>query len=255
MRYSIFGENDYKQTISQLLNASNHIYDDENPEIVFSVGGDGTILRAIKKYQSKLEDIYFVGINFGRLGFYTDFEQSEMEMLIKLINNNQYKVCHYSLIEYSLNKKNDKVIGYALNELAIINPVHTQIIDVYISNEYFETFRGTGFLISTPTGSTAYNKSLGGSVIDPRIKAFQLTEIASINNRVFKTISSPLVLPADTSITLHSDYRNSFISADGIDVEHDMITKVVCRLSDRQVKFIVKDEDGFWNRVRKSFLE
>lgn len=255
MRYSIFGENDYKKTIKKLLEASDHIYDDENPEFVFSVGGDGTILRAIKKYQSKLEDIYFVGINFGRLGFYTDYEESEIEMLVKLINNNQYKVCQYSLVEYALNKKTEKIIGYALNELAIINPVHTQIIDVYISNEYFETFRGTGFLISTPTGSTAYNKSLGGSVIDPRIKAFQVTEIASINNRVYKTISSPLVLPAETSITLHSDYRNSYITADGIGVEHEDIREIVCRLSNKLVKFIVKDEDGFWNRVRKSFLE
>ena len=255
MRYSIFGENDYRKTIKQLLDESGHIYDDLDPEFVFSVGGDGTILRAIKKYQSKVEDIYFVGINFGRLGFYTDFEEQEIENLISMINCNQYKVCHYSLIEYSLNKNNEKSIGYALNELAIINPVHTQIIDVFISNEYFETFRGTGFLLSTPTGSTAYNKSLGGSVIDPKIKAFQLTEIASINNRVYKTISSPLILPADTIVTLHSDFSNSYITADGIDAKNDKITEIKCKLSNRQVKFIVKDEDGFWNRVRKSFLE
>ena len=248
MRYSIFREKD-------LLDKSNHVYDDENPEIVFSVGGDGTILRAIGKYINKIEDIYFVGINYGRLGFYTDFEESEIKMLVSMIENSQYKVCQYNLIEYSLIKKNSIKIGYALNEVAIVSPIHTQIIDVFIQNEYFETFRGTGFLLSTPTGSTAYNKSLGGSVIDPRINAIQVTEIASINNRVYKTLSSPIILPSDVIVTLRSDYRNSYVSADGIKIENDNINEIICRLSKRQVKFIVKEENNFWKRVRRSFLE
>lgn len=255
MRYSIYGENNYQKSICELLDKSNHQYDDVNPEYVFSVGGDGTILNAIRKYINKIESIKFVGINFGRLGFYTDFEESELELLVSMIEKKDYIISHYNLIEYALHNNNKKYIDYALNELAILNPIHTQIIDVYIGNEYFETFRGTGFLISTPTGSTAYNKSLGGSVIDPRIKAFQLTEIASINNRVYKTISSPLILPADVNVTLHSDFSKSYISTDGIELENKDINAITARLSNRQVSFIVKDEDSFWKRVRKSFLE
>ena len=71
----------------------------------------------------------------------------------------------------------------------------------YISNGYrgkratFERFRGDGLCISTPSGSTAYNKALGGAIIHPSLKAIQLAEMASINNRVFRTIGSPLIFP------------------------------------------------------------
>jgi NAD+ kinase len=255
MRYSIYGENNFKETINKLLLKAGHIIDNINPEFVFSVGGDGTILRAINQFINNIETVKFVGINLGRLGFYTDFEESEIDLLLSLIDNNQYKIFNYNLIEYNLISKGNKYTGYSLNELAIINPIHTQIIDVYIEQEYFETFRGTGFLLSTPTGSTAYNKSLGGSVIDPRIKAIQVTEIASINNRVFKTLSSPIILPSDAYVRLRSDYTNSFFSSDGMMIEKKDITDVVCRLSNKQVSFVVKDEGSFWKRVKRSFLE
>ena len=255
MRYSIYGENEFKDKINTMLIKAGHIVDNDSPEFVFSVGGDGTILRAINQFIDRIETVKFVGINLGRLGFYTDFEESEGDLLLSLIDSNQYKICNYNLIEYNLISKTNKYTGYALNELAIINPIHTQIIDVYIEKEYFETFRGTGFLLSTPTGSTAYNKSLGGSVIDPRIKAIQVTEIASINNRVFKTLSSPMILPSDAYVRLRSDYVNSYISADGMIIEEKDITDVICRLSNRKVSFVVKDEGSFWKRVKRSFLE
>src|SRR5699024_12256295 len=71
----------------------------------------------------------------------------------------------------------------------------TLVMDVDIRNQHFERFRGDGLCISTPSGSTAYNKALGGALIHPSLEAIQITEIASINNRVFRTVGSPLVLP------------------------------------------------------------
>ena len=103
-----------------------------------------------------------------------------------------------------------------MNEVAITNPIHTQIIDIYINDKLFETFRGTGFLISPPTGSTAYNKSVGGSVIDPNIRAIQLTEIAPINNRVYKVLQSPLILSDYAKLKMsvkESDFN--YIAVDG----------------------------------------
>src|SRR5699024_12364288 len=68
------------------------------------------------------------------------------------------------------------------------------VFDVEIRGDYFETFRGDGLCISTPSGSTAYNKALGGGIIHPSLEALQLTEMASITNRIFRTIGSPLIL-------------------------------------------------------------
>ena len=71
----------------------------------------------------------------------------------------------------------------------------TLVVDVNIRGKHFERFRGDGLCISTPSGSTAYNKALGGALIHPSLEAMQIAEIASINNRVFRTVGSPLVLP------------------------------------------------------------
>ena len=254
MIYGLFGEHEFTKEVNEILEKRGHIRDDENPEFVFSIGGDGTILKAIKKYQKQVENIKFIGINLGKLGFYTSFEKKELEDAITLVESGQYELAKYNLLEYLLKSKNLYKSGFGLNEIAIINPVHTQIIDVYINDKHFETFRGTGFLASTPTGSTAYNKSLGGSVIDPNICALQLTEIASINNRVYKTLGSPLVLSQKTLIKLKSDFRNTYITVDGMYEHFNNIDEIIIRLSTRTDQFIVNHETDFWDRVKRSFL-
>ncbi|MDV2687009.1 NAD(+) kinase, partial [Alkalihalophilus lindianensis] len=84
----------------------------------------------------------------------------------------------------------------ALNESTVKSLEGTLVIDVEIRGEHFERFRGDGLCVSTPSGSTAYNKALGGAIIHPSISAIQVAEMASINNKVFRTIGSPLILPA-----------------------------------------------------------
>lgn len=229
--------------------------DDLNPEIVFSFGGDGTMLKAINDYSHLLSTVMFAGINMGKLGFYTDFTIDEVKELLENININNYDTNHYFMLDYCIDTKSEQFKGLSLNELAIINPIHTQIIDVYFNGELFENFRGTGFVISTPTGSTAYSKSLGGSIIEPTIRAIQLTEIASINNNVFKTISSPLVLSSSTKIVLKSEnFEHIYISVDGRYLETKNITKISAKLSSQKVTFLVRADHSFLHRVKKSFL-
>ncbi|HEY8444979.1 MAG TPA: NAD(+) kinase, partial [Bacilli bacterium] len=166
-----------------------------------------------------------------------------------------YQLAHYNLLEYLLKSHNLYKSGFGLNEITIINPIHTQIIDVFINDKHFETFRGTGFLAATPTGSTAYNKSLGGSVIDPNICALQLTEIASINNRVYKTLGSPLVLSQEAIVKLKSNFTNAYVTVDGMYEHFTNLDEIIIRLSSRKANFVIKEETDFWDRVKKSFLE
>jgi NAD+ kinase len=248
MKYAQFGKH-------SLLNLP-FKQDDQNPDFVFSLGGDGTMLSAIHKYINQLEKIKFIGINTGRLGFFTDFDIDELTLICTMLENNEYELNSFHILEYTLISDEQTLTGYAVNELAIVNPVHTQNIDVFINGEHFETFRGTGLLVSPPTGSTAYNKSLGGSVIDPNIKAIQLTEIASINNRVFKSLSSSLVLSEKSKIELTVKPSNSpVISADGVLLEFPNLQKVTTRLSERTVCFVVKPNTDFFHRVKRSFIK
>ena len=140
------------------------IYSKENPEYVFSVGGDGTMLKAVEEYLHLVDSVIFVGINTGKLGFYTDFVLEEFPELLEKLKTKKYKLNQYNMLCYKVNGK-EKIKGYALNDLVVISPIKTINIDVYLNKEYFETFRGTGLILSTPSGSTAYNKGLSGAVI------------------------------------------------------------------------------------------
>lgn len=253
MKYAIYGKVEDK-LIHQKLSCFEN--DEINPDIVFSFGGDGTMLGSIRRYQHLGDNVRFIGINTGRLGFYTDFKINDIDYIIEMLINKNFETTKFSLLEYNIKTKEKEVVGLALNEIAITNPIHTQIIDVYIAGELFEVFRGTGFLISTPSGSTAYNKSLGGSIIEPSIKAIQLTEIASINNRVYKTLSSPLVLSKDTVIELRSEnYDNIYLSVDGNYLQLDNIISISGKLSNREVTFIVKKNRSFLHRVKRAFID
>lgn len=101
----------------------------------------------------------------------------------------------YPLLEVQIHRHSSESSTYlALNEATIKSPDVTLVMDVELNGEHFERFRGDGLCVSTPSGSTAYNKALGGAIIHPTLQAFQLTEMASINNRVFRTVGSSLVL-------------------------------------------------------------
>lgn len=231
-------------------------YDENDPDVVFSFGGDGTMLGAIHKYEEKLDKVKLIGINTGRLGFFNDFNIEELEYIFEILKNGDYEVDRYQLLEYLLDNGEETLYGYAVNEIAVTNPIHTQIIDIFINDKLFETFRGTGFLISPPTGSTAYNKSLGGSVIDPNVKAIQLTEIAPINNRVYKVLSSPLVLSGKAKLRLNvKESDHNYIAVDGKYLEFKQLKNIYAKLSDKKVSFIMKKNTDFFDRVRRAFLE
>ncbi len=84
-------------------------------------------------------------------------------------------------------------IFHALNEMRIENSYRSQVIDMYVNDEHMETFRGNGLCVSTPSGSTALNKSLGGAVINPSLRLMQVTEIAGIHHNAYRSLGSPLI--------------------------------------------------------------
>src|SRR5690606_1663768 len=189
--------NKIKRTMKQYLTDFDLVYDRDEPDLVISVGGDGTFLEAFHRYVHRLDKTAFIGVHTGHLGFYADYIPSEVERLIIEIAKTPYQVVEYPLLEVIIrSKKNGKETrNLALNEAMIKTAEGSVVFDVKIKGEHFETFRGDGICISTPTGSTAYNKALGGAIIHPSIEAIQLTEMASINNRVFRTIGTSLILP------------------------------------------------------------
>lgn len=233
------------------------MYDKEKPYLVISIGGDGTFLDAFHRYVDRLDRTAFIGIHTGHLGFYADWVPSEIDQLIKEIVNTPIRIVEYPLLEVVIRGKNDirEDRFLALNEAMIKIASGSVVFDVEIRGEHFETFRGDGLCISTPSGSTGYNKALGGGIIHPSLEVIQLTEMASINNRVFRTIGSPLVLPKHHTCLLRPMVDRSFIIAiDHFSNTYTNVRSIQCRVADERIRFARFRPFPFWNRVRDSFV-
>lgn len=197
--------------------------DDENPDIVIAIGGDETLMSAFHKYFDQIDHIGFVGIHTGHLGFYT-WHELTIEKIIKTLSQDKIPMTADPLVQATVTLENgEETVLTGLNEITFRRSIQTIKADVYLNKQLFERFNGDGLCVSTPTGSTAYNKSLGGAIVSPTLKAVQMSEMSSINNRVYRTISSSIVIGERESITVVpepglEDYY--FIGADDVEFKH-----------------------------------
>lgn len=144
----------------------------------------------------------------------------------------------------------------ALNEATVKRIEKTMVADVFINKIKFERFRGDGILVSTPTGSTAYNKSLGGAILHPSMEALQLTEISSLNNRVFRTLGSSAIIPKNERIELIPKRLGIYtISVDNKTRNYRNVTKVEFSLVKQKINFVATpSHTSFWERVKDAFI-
>lgn len=235
-------------------------YDEEAPEIVITVGGDGTLLSAVHHYADRLDQIRFVGIHTGHLGFYTDWRNYEVPELLASLQNDSGQSVAYPLLDMEAIFVDGHVMHeVSLNESTLRNIVKTMVCDLYVNDELFERFRGDGLCVSTPTGSTAYNKSVGGAIMDPKIIGFQLAEMASLDNRVFRTLGSPVILGTDAKLTLHlhddstavlTCDREQLLLGDG----DRRLTQITYQVAKQRVHFAKYRHTNFFMRVKDSFI-
>lgn len=232
------------------------VFDEKEPEIVISIGGDGTLLHAFHRYSHRLDKVAFVGIHTGHLGFYADWKPSELEKLVLSIAKKEYNVVEYPLLEVQVHRHHsESSVHLALNESTIKSQGVTLVMDVELNGAHFERFRGDGLCLSTPSGSTAYNKALGGAIIHPTLHAFQLAEMASINNRVFRTVGSSLVLPAHHNCVLKPvNEQNLNMTVDHLSMVETDVKSITFNVATERVRFARFRPFPFWERVHDSFV-
>lgn len=240
--------------ITTLANKHGIEFSDVEPDVVFYVGGDGTFLRAVQKYRLKLDKITFIGIHSGHLGFFYDYGVEEVEDAFNSILNKDYELGHHPLLKAELTYEDDTTRGiYAVNEIRIENPFHTLVSDVLIDNVRFETFHGNGLLVSSPLGSSAYNKSIGGALITSDLDVLQITEIAPIQNRSSRSIGSSLILGGDKKIEFIGDLKNVVVGYDHLFNDISNVKKVEVSLTEKQIKIAHKKGYSHLRKIRESF--
>lgn len=178
---------------------SSHQDLDASFDLLISIGGDGTILRAVTYVRDS--GIPIIGINAGRLGFLAKVKKEKIELFLQLILDRNYTVSRRSLVSIESNPKNEAIedINFALNEIVVSRKDTTSMITVetHLDGEYLTSYWADGLIISTPTGSTGYSLSCGGPVLTPTVKSLVITPIAPHNLN-----ARPLVIPDGTEIKL-----------------------------------------------------
>lgn len=242
--------------LRQKLQQQGAIIDDNHPDIVLTIGGDGTLLYAFHHYEHMLSSLRFIGIHTGNLGFYTDWRECDLDELVDALIHEDGQSIDYPLLDVELSFKNcDTIQRTALNEVTIRRINHTVVADIYINDYHFERFRGDGLALSTPTGSTGYNKSLGGAVIPPTLEVFQLTEIAPLNSRVYHTFNSPLILTKEDSVTIRVDQAMDYIvTVDNETYPLEQLESMTISVSKQNIRFMRHRHLPFWQRVSQAFL-
>ena len=219
----------------------------ENSDILVTLGGDGTLISTVRR--SFKYDVPIFGVYAGSLGFLADINLNELEKFVANLVEGNYRVDERSILEAQFIQNKKEVTLYAFNDIVVTrhsvsNMIH---VETLVDSKAFNTYYGDGVIISTPTGSTAYNLSAGGPVLFPLTNVFALTPICphSLTQR-------PVVLPGEFSIEMKTPKERALVIIDGQDkLELEAGQSIHIQLATKRVKLIHREEFNYFDVLKE----
>jgi len=229
---------------------------DPNAELVICVGGDGSFLQTLRKYN--FPKVPFVGINTGHLGFFQELYPDQLDEFIFKYKKGNFSIQEFRTIGADIRIGKGKSRLKGLNEIVIRGDKSiTAHLNISIENSFVERFSGDGILVATPAGSTAYNYALGGSIVDPRLSLLQITPIAPMNTTAYRSFMSSVIVPPDLSVNIYPEYTSEstlLIIVDGLEYRFQDITDISINFTGTTVQLLRTENYDFWNKVKSKFL-
>ena len=216
-------------------------------DILISLGGDGTLISTVRR--SFKYDIPILGIHAGNLGFLADISMKELDVFVDKLFKGEVRIDERSVLEAKVVKNNQEVIMYAFNDIVLTRPSISNMIHIetLVDSKAFNTYYGDGVIVSTPTGSTAYNLSAGGPVLFPMTHVFTLTPICphSLTQRA-------VVLPGKFSIEMKTPKNQALIIIDGQDMHQlDVGESIHIELASKTAKLIHREEFNYFDVLKE----
>ncbi len=222
-------------------------------DMVVSVGGDGTFLRTAATVGDS--GIPVLGINTGRLGFLAAINYTDMEETLQEVMEDAYKVEERTLLKLTTDEifPPEHFNVHALNEVAILKQDTASMLSIhaYINNDYLTSYQADGLVISTPTGSTAYSLSIGGSILSPTTPSIILSAIAPHN-----LTSRSLVVDDSSIISLKVESRSHMflVSVDGESRVLDESVSIQVRKDDYTLRVVKRIGHTFYETLRDKLM-
>ncbi|RDY25972.1 NAD(+)/NADH kinase [Romboutsia weinsteinii] len=242
----------------KLIDAGFDVSYDFHPdaELVISIGGDGSFLKTIHDFD--FPEIPIVGINTGHLGFFPEISPNDIDIFIDSYLKRDYILQDIPLLEASICTKKNCSDVFAINEVVVKGDKSRTIhLNLLANDKHIQNLSGDGMIVSTPTGSTAYNYAAGGSIVDPSLNLMQLTPLYPINTNAYRCFTSSIIFSHDTIIKIAPEYRfeNSIlIVVDGIEYRFSEIDNIQIKVSDVKIQLLRMSNYEFWSRVSEKFL-
>ncbi|MCF8218253.1 MAG: NAD kinase [Bacteroidales bacterium] len=232
------------EPVYQFMNYE-EVYD--HADILISAGGDGTLLNAITLVRDS--GIPILGLNFGRLGFLSSISKENVIPAINHLLNNNFEIEERALLNVQCSNNIFGDLNFGLNDLTIHrhNSHALIVLDVYVNDQFLNSYWADGLIISTPTGSTGYSLSCGGPILTPESSNFIITPIATHNLTV-----RPIVLPDSSTITVKLNGRGKAYTAALDSRVHQVAVSDVFTIKKEsfKMKLVKMPEENFFNTIR-----
>lgn len=246
-----------KAIAAKLKNDLKELKKSPSKPIVVAIGGDGTMLMAINKYENK--DVLFIGISAGHLGFLQTLNYEDTPLLIQSIEKNQFSIISAPMlgVRYVDNKQ---VLGYCFNDITIERSGPRAARFQLHVDDFEGTFIGDGIIFSTPLGSTAYSLAAGGPIIDSRAQdVFVVSPSNPHISALYSSLQRPHVMQKGRIIKVESypedrKERPIQLSIDGHIITNKLTRGVEVFVSDKSVKLLELKEKDFHSRIDKKRL-
>ncbi len=210
---------DTKERLVQILQQEGINIVSNDPDLVVSIGGDGTMLNAIRKHFS--EQVPFIGINTGSLGFLPTISSDRLTDFIDVIKNNMFTISRYPLLKVDVvTVKGEELSCFAFNEV-LIKQAEPRLMkaEILIDGQHFNHFAGDGLIVSTAAGSTGYAIWAGGAALHTDVKAMQLVPLNPNDCAINHPMKTPLILPERSIIDVYVErplYSAVVVGCDGV---------------------------------------
>ena len=222
-----------------------------NVDFLFSIGGDGTLLKAVTYVRGS--NIPILGINTGRLGFISSISAGQIDDAVNDILKANYQINERALLELNTDKKLFKEKNFALNEVAVSKKDTSSMIriDAFVEDEFLNTYWADGLVVSTPTGSTGYSLSCGGPIIMPGTNNIIITPNAPHNLNV-----RPIVIDDNSVVKLKVEDRDqlALVSLDSRSRAFDSDTELIIKKADFKIKLIQPQNNSFAATIRHKLM-
>lgn len=226
---------------------------DSSFDMLISIGGDGTILRAATLVRDS--GIPILGINAGRLGFLAMVQKENIASFLQIVLNKQYTISKRTLLSLDISPNNDAVadINFAMNEISVSRKDSASMITIetYLNDEFLTSYWADGLIVSTPTGSTGYSMSCGGPILTPDVKSLVITPIAPHNLN-----ARPLVIPDEVEIRLKVSGREEqhLVSLDSRSVSVKNESVLTIKKTPFKINMVEIPNETFLKTLRKKLL-